>query len=126
MKYQKDQLEHQKTQFEYQKTKNKADFIKWKKDLNIEKTKIRWDVINATDEKIEVLNKQIHKLQVDMDKRYLWNKIDFSEIILDLKEEREVLKRRRSFFEKKIKTDQNIEISSEKKIKIDSNNFLDD
>ena len=124
--HQKEQLEHQKVQFEHQRTKDKEDLIKWREDLNLEKIKIKQNVINATDEKIGILDKKIHKLKLDMDTRHFWNKIDFSETILNLKEEKELLKRRRSYFEEEMKKDKNIEISTEKKIKIDDNNFLND
>jgi len=53
-----------------------------------------------------------------MDTRLFWNKVDFSETIQELKEEQKLLKRRRSSFENEISI-------SEKKIKIDNNDFLE-
>lgn len=129
LEVQKNQLETQKDQFgiqfKYQKAKDKADLIKWREDLQIEKIKIKQNAINATDEKIGILNKQIHELQIDMDTRHFWNKVDFSREISDLKEEKEVLKRRRNSFEEEMKENQNLNINSNNQIKINNYSSMD-
>ncbi|DAZ93512.1 TPA: hypothetical protein N0F65_000361, partial (mitochondrion) [Lagenidium giganteum] len=117
---QREQLEVQKNRLETQKDQDKADLIKWREDLQIEKIKIKQNAINATDEKIGILNKQIHELQIDMDTRHFWNKVDFSREISDLKEEKEVLKRRRNSFEEEMKENQNLNINSNNQIKINN------
>jgi hypothetical protein len=57
-----------------------------------------------------------------MDSRNFWNKVDFSGIVEELKEEKTILKRRRSSFELEMKEN----FISNEKIKIDNNSLLDD
>lgn len=114
-----EQMEIQVKQFEFQKEIEKQ---KMHSDL----LKMREERLSNYDDKIGALNKKINKLQVDMDTRSFWNKVDFSGTIEDLRGEREVLKRRRSSFEEEMKSNQHFEISSNKKIKIDNNSLLDD
>lgn len=118
---QKEQLEVQKEQFDF----NKELAIK---QLQKDIIKEREDRLQNYDEKIGSLNKKIHKLQIDMDSRHFWNKIDFSETIAELKEENNILKRRRSSFELEMKIDSEVKENfiSNKKIKIDNNSLLDD
>nr|QLD32048.1 hypothetical protein [Pseudoperonospora humuli] len=116
----------QNKKFDLQKEKDKADFIRWKKDLLTKKITESENDINITDKKIEVLNKKINKLQLDMDTHYFWNKIDFSGIISELKDEKKVLIRRRNSFEEELKENQNLGIHFDKKVKIDNNVFFDE
>nr|YP_009164875.1 hypothetical protein [Pseudoperonospora cubensis]AKZ29814.1 hypothetical protein [Pseudoperonospora cubensis] len=122
------QYKLQQTQFEYQKEKDKADFIKWRKNLFTKKIAESKKDISLTDEKIGVLNDKIHKLQLDMDTRHFWNKVDFSGVISELKEEQNLLKRRRSSFEEELKENQkfDFDIQIAKKQKIDNNLFFDE
>ena len=123
---QKEQLEIYKKQFEYQKIKDKEDFEKWREELDLKIIKTKRKELNEVDEKIGFLNKKIHKLQVDMNSRHFWDKVDFSKTIEELKEENDILKRRRSSFESEMKIGSEIKENfvSNKKIKIDNNNSL--
>lgn len=127
-KLQQTQVELQQTQFEYQKEKDKADFIKWRKNLFTKKIAESKKDISLTDEKIGVLNDKINKLQLDMNTRHFWNKVDFSGVISELKEEQNLLKRRRSSFEEELKENQkfDFDIQIAKKQKIDNNLFFDE
>lgn len=123
---QKEQLEIQREQFNFQKELEIKKFEEGK-------LKEREDRLLRYDEKIGLLNKKVHKLQVDMDTRHFWDKVDFSETIAELKEEKTLLKRRRSLISldvEETKIDQNEKnlnnIVSNKKMKIDNNSLLDD
>jgi hypothetical protein len=120
VKVQREQLEVQREQFNFQKD------LETKK-LEHEIIKQREDRLLKYDERIGLLNKKIHKLKIDMDSRNFRNKVDFSGIIEELKEEKAILKRRRSSIDpEEMKTNQNEEnIIPNKKIKI-NNNFLED
>jgi hypothetical protein len=139
---QKEQLEIQKEQFNFQKELEirKLEYERIKLEQEI--IKQREERLLNYDDKIGILNKKIHKIQVDMDSRNFWNKVDFSGTIAELKEEQITLKNRRLELEKEeitskkrrleleeIKTNQNEEnlknIISDKKMKID-NNLLED
>ena len=88
---QKDQLIVQKDQLIIQKDQ-----------LEFDKKQAFESLINNETEKITKLNKKIHKLQVNMDTSYFWNKIDHGYMIDELKSELVLSKRRRDSFEEQI------------------------
>ena len=113
VKIQKEQFEFQKdlelkklNQNEIKLEQNKIKLEQDKIKLEQDKTILEQHIIKQRDkrlanydEKIGNLNKEIHKIQVDMDSRHFWNKVDFSESIKNLKEEKKLLKKRRSSFD---------------------------
>lgn len=123
---QKEQLEVQKDQFNFQKNLETKKLEQEKIKLEHEIIKQREERLLNYDEKIGILNKKIHKIQVDMDSRNFWNKVDFSGTIEELKEERALLKRRRSSFDSEEMKENNEFSVSNKKIKLDNNSLLDD
>jgi len=95
---QKDQLIIQKDQLIIQKDQ----LIIQKDQLEFDKKQAFESLINNETEKITKLNKKIHKLQVNMDTSYFWNKIDHGYMIDELKSELVLSKRRRDSFEEQI------------------------
>lgn len=123
---QREQLNIQIEQFEFQKEQFEFQREIEREKLNFNAIKMREERLSNYDEKIDFLNKKIHKLQVDMNSRHFWDKIDFSESLQNLKEERESLKRRRSAFElEEIKIDSNENYIINKEIENKSLDFLD-
>jgi hypothetical protein len=97
---QKDQLIIQKDQLIIQKDQ-----------LEFDKRQAFESLINNETEKITKLNKKIHKLQVNMDTTYFWNKVNHKDMIEELKNELVLSKRRRDYFEKQ-KFNENIQAQS--------------
>ena len=114
------------------KNQNKQLVIQ-KEQLNLETKKFENKVLAQRnkrlinyDEKINALNKNIHQFQVDIDSHHFWDKIDFVDTINEFKEERALLKRRRSLFDLvDLKETEELSVLN-KKIKIDNNSLLDD
>lgn len=121
-----EQMEIQKKQFELQKEFQKKQFELQQKELNQRIIEEREKRLLNYDERIKSLNKEIHEIELNMDTRSFWNKVDSSESLKELKREKDILKRRRSSFEEETKLNQNLDISPDKKIKIDNNSLLDD
>jgi len=107
---QKDQLIVQKDQLIIQKDQ----LIIQKDQLEFDKRQAFESLINNETEKIIKLNKKIHKLQVNMDTSYFWNKVNHKDMIEELKNERALSKRRRDSFEEQ-KFNENILSKSLKK-----------
>ena len=122
IKNQKEQLVIQKKQLVIQKEELNLKAKKFENKILAQRDKL----LTNYDEKINVLNKDIHQLQVDMDSRYFWNTINFTNTINEFKEERALLKRRRSLFDLvDLKETEELSVLN-KKIKIDNNSLLDD
>lgn len=67
-----------------------------KEQLKIQKRKNLDDYLLDCNEKIKDANHEEYKLQKNMDSRYFWNKIDFSDSLKELRNERDYLKRKRA------------------------------
>lgn len=87
-------LQHNSVQV--QKDQLEFDKLQHQENINFQKKQAFESLINNETEKITKLNKTIHKLQVNMDTSYFWNKVDHGDMIEELKKELVLSKRRRA------------------------------
>lgn len=117
----KEQIEIQKGQMDIQKEQMDIQ----KEQIQIQKKKNLDDFLMNYNEKIRDANHLEYKLQKDMDSRYFWDKMNLSDTLNNLKEEKNYLKRKRAEAEKEAEIEKQRDSFSfeEMKTNIDKENL---
>lgn len=130
----------QQKQFDFLQIQHKEQMKFQQEQIQIQKKKNLDDFLMNFNEKIRDANHLEYKIQKDMDSRYFWDKMNLSDTLNDLKEEKNYLKRKRaeaeeaeiekqrdSFSFEEMKTNIDKEnLNSIKKQKLDDDFFFDE